>query len=112
MSVVLPVGDEGAGHRGGRLCLAPICGRYLGANVRVFCAGSLLVGEGRHRAGGEAHLRANPASVDERWHGDIETVYSPECVEGVFSEVELPLYGVLRSSPHTSNSKQHQIYAK
>ena len=25
--------------------------------------------------------------------------YSPECVEGKFSEVELPLYGVLRSSP-------------
>ena len=24
--------------------------------------------------------------------------YSPECVEGVFSEVGLPLYGVLRSS--------------
>ena len=24
--------------------------------------------------------------------------YSPECVEGVFSEVELPFYGVLRSS--------------
>src|SRR5918994_385249 len=24
--------------------------------------------------------------------------YSPECVEGEFSEVELPLYGVLRSS--------------
>jgi hypothetical protein len=24
--------------------------------------------------------------------------YSPECVEGGFSEVELPLYGVLRSS--------------
>jgi hypothetical protein len=25
--------------------------------------------------------------------------YSPECVEGEFCEVELPLYGVLRSSP-------------
>src|SRR5215203_193667 len=25
--------------------------------------------------------------------------YSPECVEGVFSEVGLPLYGVLRCSP-------------
>src|SRR5215204_1642480 len=25
-------------------------------------------------------------------------VYSPECVEGELSEVELPLYGVLRSS--------------
>ena len=25
--------------------------------------------------------------------------YSPECVEGVFCEVELPLNGVLRSSP-------------
>jgi hypothetical protein len=24
--------------------------------------------------------------------------YSPKCVEGVFSEVELPFYGVLRSS--------------
>jgi hypothetical protein len=25
--------------------------------------------------------------------------YSPECVEGVFSKVGLPLYRVLRSSP-------------
>ena len=25
--------------------------------------------------------------------------YSPECVEGKFCEVELPLYGVLGSSP-------------
>jgi hypothetical protein len=25
-------------------------------------------------------------------------LYSPECVEGEFSEVELPLYGVLGSS--------------
>src|SRR5215212_5991034 len=25
-------------------------------------------------------------------------LYSPECVEGEFSEVELPIYGVLRSS--------------
>src|SRR5215217_4870177 len=29
--------------------------------------------------------------------------YSPECVEGKFSEVELPLYGVLRSSRLTSS---------
>ena len=38
--------------------------------------------------------------------------YSPECVEGGFSEVGFRPNGVLRSSPHTSNSKQHQIYAK
>src|SRR5215213_2991730 len=31
--------------------------------------------------------------------------YSPECVEGVFSEVELRLYGVLRSSQRETGSK-------
>jgi hypothetical protein len=29
------------------------------------------------------------------------TAYSPECVEGVFCEVGLPLYGVLRNSHQT-----------
>ena len=38
-------------------------------------------------------------------------LYSPECVEGEFCEVELPLYGVLRSSLHPSNHKQQQRYA-
>jgi hypothetical protein len=65
VSVVLPVGEEGAGHRGGRRGLPPICGRYLGADVRVFCAGALLVEEGPQAAGRETHLRADPASVDE-----------------------------------------------
>ena len=65
MSVVLPVGDEGAGYRGGRRGLAPVCGRDLGADVRVLRAGSLLVEEGRRRAGGDTHLRADPAGVDE-----------------------------------------------
>ena len=37
--------------------------------------------------------------------------YSPECEEGGFSEVGLPLYGVLRSSPPASNTKQQQRYA-
>jgi hypothetical protein len=31
--------------------------------------------------------------------------YSPGCVEGKFSEVELPLYGVLRSSPKNEFSE-------
>jgi len=35
--------------------------------------------------------------------------YSPECVEGVFSEVRM--YGVLRNSSHASNHKQRKIYA-
>jgi hypothetical protein len=30
--------------------------------------------------------------------GPFSCPYSPKCVEGVFSEVELPLYGVLGSS--------------
>ena len=37
--------------------------------------------------------------------------YSPECVEGLFSEVGLTLYGVLKSSLSASNSKQRQRYA-
>src|SRR5215212_1488276 len=39
-----------------------------------------------------------------RW-GPVASSYSPECVEGGFSEVELPLYGVLRSSLHASNAQ-------
>ena len=35
--------------------------------------------------------------------------YSPECVEGLFSEVRLKR--VLRSSLHASNDKQPQEYA-
>jgi hypothetical protein len=31
--------------------------------------------------------------------------YSPKFVEGKFSEVGLPLYGVLRSSPHARNAQ-------
>jgi hypothetical protein len=34
---------------------------------------------------------------DELWRISTEA-YSPKCVEGEFSEVQLPLYGVLRSS--------------
>src|SRR5215203_6089731 len=34
--------------------------------------------------------------------------YSPECVEGKFSEVGLPLYGVLRSSPRAAVSLCHR----
>jgi hypothetical protein len=37
---------------------------------------------------GPEHLDSGPSS----------TLYSPECVEDEFSEVELPLYDVLRSS--------------
>jgi hypothetical protein len=33
-----------------------------------------------------------------RGPGPYYCLYSPECVEGRFSEVGLPLYGVLRSS--------------
>jgi hypothetical protein len=65
VSVILPVGDEGAGHRGGRRGLPPSCGRDLGADVRVLHAGALLVEEGRQCAGGEAHLRADPVGVVE-----------------------------------------------
>jgi hypothetical protein len=35
-----------------------------------------------------------------RGPGPYFCLYSPECVEGRFSEVGLPLYGVLRSSSH------------
>src|SRR5215213_142910 len=31
--------------------------------------------------------------------------YSPECVEGEFCEVGLPIYGVLRSSPNPHSRK-------
>ena len=41
--------------------------------------------------------------------GPSSCPYSPECVEGEF--LELPLYGVLRSSPHPRNHKQQQRYA-
>jgi len=36
--------------------------------------------------------------------------YSPECVEGKFSEVRFE--GVLRSSPHLAPLKQQQEYAR
>ena len=36
----------------------------------------------------------------------IRTIYSLEIVEGLFSEVELRLYGVLRSSPSEAAALQ------
>src|SRR5215204_3368109 len=46
-----------------------------------------------------------------RSSGPSPCPYSPECVEGVFSELELRVDGVLGSSPHASNPKQRQRYA-
>ena len=45
----------------------------------------------------------SPMGIDDTalWGGELscsETGYSPKCVEGLFCEVELPLYGVLGSS--------------
>jgi hypothetical protein len=37
--------------------------------------------------------------------------YSPKCVEGVFSEVELPLYSVLRSSLPRNSHLAYKKYA-
>jgi hypothetical protein len=37
--------------------------------------------------------------------GSSSAPYSPKCVEGVFCEVELPLYGVLRSSSSGHSAK-------
>src|SRR5687768_3052883 len=39
--------------------------------------------------------------------GPTSHPYSAECVEGEFSEVELPLYGVLRSSQGRVNHRIH-----
>jgi hypothetical protein len=38
------------------------------------------------------------AKMADRYHLGTILRYSPECVEGEFCEVELPFYGVLRSS--------------
>ena len=45
---------------------------------------------------------AFPTGIDDATHSSpahLRELYSPKCVEGLFSEVALPLYGVLRSSP-------------
>ena len=44
----------------------------------------------------------------EDGYGAPEERYSPESVEGEFCEVDLPLYGVLRSSSEGSRSRQKE----
>jgi hypothetical protein len=44
---------------------------------------------------------AFPTGIDDATHSSpahLRELYSPECVEGEFSEVILPLYGVLGST--------------
>jgi hypothetical protein len=46
-------------------------------------------------------VHASPTGTDDATHSSpahLRELYSPECVEGKFCEVELPLYGFLRSS--------------
>jgi hypothetical protein len=54
---------------------------------------TLLTVVGAERSG--ASLGSGPSSCP----------YSAECVEGEFCEVELPRYGVLRSSPYHNSRK-------
>jgi hypothetical protein len=45
-----------------------------------------------------AVLNQNLVRVEAQCHGPNLCPYSPECVEDEFSEIGLPLYGVLGSS--------------
>jgi hypothetical protein len=53
-------------------------------------------------------FRSLPGKRTNRLRSCRQGFYSPECVEGTFSEVELPLYGVLRSSLVESSSRPQQ----